>query len=193
VRHPATSPLKSSPASVTQPASGIRGTGNSITSATGWHTLPEIMRASGLRLGVAGLLAALLLSACDNGEPRDESLGLTHTPADLSELEGGPWVADSILDPKVSLVPGTQIEMRFQHDSLAVHAGCNTLFGGASIDGTDLVVASLASTKKACDASLTQQDEWLSRFLSSRPTIEVLEQDLWLSHGNDTVIHLVQQ
>jgi heat shock protein HslJ len=151
------------------------------------------MRVSSVRFLVVGLLAALALTACDNGEPRTESLGLTHTPADLSELEGGLWVADSILDPHVSLVPGSQIEMRFEKDSLSVSAGCNTLFGGATIDGDELVVPALASSKKACDDALMQQDSWLSDFLSSRPTIEVLDQDLWLSHGQDTVIHLIQE
>jgi heat shock protein HslJ len=151
------------------------------------------MRVPGVRFAVLGLAAALVLTACDHGEPRTESLGLTHTPADLSELEGGAWVADNIVDPHTSLVPGSQIEMRFHADTLSVNAGCNTLFGGASIDGDDLVVPALASTKKACDDDLTRQDAWLTEFLGSRPTIEVLEQDLWLSHGNETVIHLVQE
>lgn len=151
------------------------------------------MRVSRVCLFVVGLVAALALTACESGSPRTESLGLTHTPADLSELEGGVWVADSILDPHVSLVPGSQIEMRFEKDSLSVSAGCNTLFGGASIDEDELVVPALASSQKACDNALMQQDSWLSDFLSSRPTIEVLEQDLWLSHGQDTVIHLTQE
>jgi heat shock protein HslJ len=120
-------------------------------------------------------------------------LGLAQTPASLSKLEGNAWTADSIMDPHVSLVPGSQIDLRFKNDSVSVKAGCNTLFGGASIGGEHLVVAALASTKKACDAPLSRQDKWLTGFLSSRPTIEVLETDLWLSHGNDTVIHLVQQ
>ena len=152
-----------------------------------------IMRAPMLRLALVGLMAVLVLTACDNGEPRSASLGLTHTPADLSELEGGVWTASSILDPDVSLAPGSQIEVRFEADSLSVDAGCNKLFGGASIDGDELVVPALASTQKACEDALMRQDAWLSDFLSSRPTIEVLEQDLWLSHGDDTVIHLVHE
>ena len=71
------------------------------------------MRVSSVRVAVIVLMAALALTACDNGEPRAESLGLTHTPADLSEVEGT-WVADSILDPDTSLVPGSEIEIRFE-------------------------------------------------------------------------------
>jgi heat shock protein HslJ len=151
------------------------------------------MRLSRFLLVVFGLLAALALAGCDNGEPRAESLGLTHTPADLAELEGGPWVASRILDPDVSLVPDTQIELTFKDDSISVNAGCNTMFGAASIEGDELVVPTLAATQKACADDLTAQDAWLSHFLSSRPTIEVLEQELWLSQGDDTVVHLFQQ
>ena len=142
---------------------------------------------------VVGLVTALVLTACDNSEPRLDSLGLAQTPADLAQLEGGSWVADDIQDPDVSLVPGTSIEMRFQTDSVSANAGCNTLFGGASIDGDELAVPALASTQKACDDDLSRQDAWLSDFLSSGPDIEVLDQDLWLSQGDDTVVHLVQE
>jgi heat shock protein HslJ len=36
-------------------------------------------------------------------------------------------------------VPGSQIQMTFDQDSVTVDAGCNTLSGGASIDGDELV------------------------------------------------------
>jgi len=151
------------------------------------------MRGPSVGLAAVCLAAALSLTACDNGEPRAAGLGLTHTPADLAELEGGVWVANDVQDPDVSLVPGSQVELRFRQDSLSATAGCNNLFGGASIEGDELVVPALASTKKACDDSLSRQDAWLSDFLSSRPSIEVLEQELWISHGDDTVLHLVQE
>ena len=87
----------------------------------------------------------------------------------------------------------SEIEIRFQSDSLSVDADCNTLFGGASIEGDDLAVPDLASTRKACEDALSRQDAWLTDFLGSHPAIEVLDQDLWLSHGDDSVIHLVHQ
>jgi heat shock protein HslJ len=152
------------------------------------------MRAAGVRIALVGIMAAALLTACDNGEPRTESLGLTHAPADLSELEGGAWVTNHVTAPDVdTLVSGTEIEMHFKTDSISVNAGCNTMFGSASIEGDELVVPTLASTQKACADDLTTQDAWLTNFLSSRPTIEVLEQELWLSKGDDTVVHLFQE
>ncbi|MFZ2013143.1 MAG: META domain-containing protein [Nocardioides sp.] len=151
------------------------------------------MRNSKVHYALAAIVAVVALAACDDSQPRIDSLGHAQAPANLSELEGGVWVADSVLDPHVSLVPGSQIEMRFESDSLSADAGCNRMFGGASIEGEDLVVPALASTQKACDDALTQQDAWLTEFLSSRPSIEVLDHDLWLSHGNDSVIHLVHE
>jgi heat shock protein HslJ len=152
------------------------------------------MRASGVRLAAVCLVTSVLaLTSCDDSEPRVDVGGLAQAPADLSQLEGGAWVADNVVDPDVSLVPGTQIEMRFQSDTLSANAGCNTLAGGASLNGDELVASALASTKKACDDTLGQQDAWLSDFLGSRPTIEVLDHDLWLSQDDDTVIHLTQE
>jgi len=151
------------------------------------------MGVSMVRFAGVAIIAALAITACDDSEPRVEVGGLAQAPADLSDLEGGAWVADSVQDPDVSLVSGSQIEMRFKSDAMSVNAGCNTLFGGASIDGDELVADGLASTQKGCDDALAQQDAWLSDFLGSRPSIEVLDQGLWLFHGDDSVIHLIRQ
>ena len=135
------------------------------------------------------LLAALVLSSCDTGAGRGEEAVLVHTP-DLAGLADRVWVADGIVDPDRQLVQGSTITVTFTEDSLSANAGCNTLRGGASIDGDELVVSQLASTMKACEEPLMAQDQWLSTFLTSRPTIEQREDDLWLSR-DDTVIHLV--
>src|ERR1700750_1145193 len=142
------------------------------------------MRVSDVRFAAVGLLAALALSGCDDSQPRVDTLGLAQAPTDLSELEGSAWVADDVQDPDVSLVPGSQIQMTFDQDSVTVEAGCNTLSAGASIDGAEVVASTPASTRKACDDALTQQDAWLTDFLGSSPTIEVLDHDLWLSQGD---------
>jgi heat shock protein HslJ len=150
------------------------------------------MNARFLRFPAVALVAALALTGCDDGEPRSESTGLTHTPADVAELNGS-WAANYIRDPDTSIVPGSRIQIIFHDDSLSANAGCNTLIGAASIDGDQLAVDTLASTQKACEDDLTRQDAWLSDFLTSGPTVEVLGPDLWLSHGDDTVLHLTQQ
>jgi heat shock protein HslJ len=144
-----------------------------------------------LTVAAVGLLAVLTVAACTTTDGRSEASGLSYTPA-LSDLHGHAWVADSIVDPHRNLVPGSTITMTFTKDSLSANAGCNTMFGAAAIDGTKLVAHQLASTQKACDQRLAAQDIWLAAFLGSRPTIEWLDHDLWLSH-KDTVLHFTDE
>jgi heat shock protein HslJ len=148
------------------------------------------MTVTGVRLALPGLVLALALAACATSEARGESVGLAHAPA-LTDLGGGAWVADNILDPKVSLVPGSRITMTFHDGSLSAKAGCNTMRGHAAIDDGHLVVTAVASTLKGCSDALSRQDAWLSKFLASRPSIERQKQDLWLTR-HDTTVNLVQ-
>jgi heat shock protein HslJ len=143
------------------------------------------------RFVVAGLalLAATAVVSCDTSEGRSEDAALLVTP-ELSDLADSTWVADGIVDEDRELVPGSRISMDFTEDSVSANAGCNTLSGPASVDDGELVVAELAATLMACEDPLAEQDTWLSSFLTSRPTIERQDDDLWLTH-DDTVIHLV--
>ena len=136
----------------------------------------------------AVVLAVLILAACTTSSGRSEDSGLAFTP-DLADLHGHTWVADNIIDPHHELVPGSKITMTFTEDSLSAKAGCNTHFGGARIHDTELVAGPLASTQIGCPAALAAQDVWLAGFLTSRPTIERLDENLWLSR-DDTVVHL---
>jgi heat shock protein HslJ len=143
-------------------------------------------------VGVVGiaLLAATVVAECDASPGRSADDALVETP-ELSDLSGATWIADGIVDEDRDLVPGSTIRMTFTADSLSADAGCNTLRGPASVDDDgELVVAELAATLKACEDALSEQDAWLSSFLTSRPTIEQQDDDLWLTR-EDTVIHLV--
>lgn len=128
----------------------------------------------------------LVATSCATSDGRSADYGFVLTP-DLSDLAEHPWVADSIVDPDRDLVANTSISLTFTEDSVSLNAGCNTLFGAASIDGTELVVPQLASTRKLCEPPLGEQDTWLTTFITSRPTIERKDDNLWLSH-DDTVI-----
>jgi heat shock protein HslJ len=142
-------------------------------------------------VGVAGLavVAATTLAECEASPGRSADDALVETP-ELSDLSGATWIADGIVDEDRDLVPGSTITMTFTADSMSANAGCNTLSGPASVDDGELVVAELAATLMACEDPLAEQDTWLSSFLTSRPTIERQDDDLWLAH-DDTVIHLV--
>jgi len=140
---------------------------------------------------LSALLLVCTLVACGYGDGRSADYGLKSTPQ-LSDLEGNTWVAHEIVDPDRQLVSGSSLTMTFSADSLSANAGCNTLHGAASVQDDELVASQLASTMMACEEDLMAQDTWLSDFLTSKPTIEHSDDDLWLSQG-DTVIHLVAE
>ena len=140
---------------------------------------------------LSALLLVCTLVECGYGDGRSADYGLKSTPQ-LSDLEGKTWVAHEIVDPDRQLVSGSSLTMTFSADSLSANAGCNTLHGAASVQDDELVASQLASTMMACEEDLMAQDTWLSDFLTSKPTIEHSDDDLWLSQG-DTVIHLVAE
>jgi heat shock protein HslJ len=144
------------------------------------------MSCTSLRGATVSLLAVLVLSACGT-TGRSADYALAHTPA-LSDLTEGSWTADGIEDANRDIVPGSTITLTFDNHAVAANAGCNILRGPAAINDDKLVVGKLASTMKACEESLQAQDEWLSSFLTSQPTITRQSNDLWLTR-DDTLIH----
>lgn len=146
-------------------------------------------RLRGLVALAAVLAAAVLMTACDTEEDgRAATAGLTMTP-ELTDLADTDWVANEIVDPDRDLVAGTAVEMTFTATSLSARAGCNTMNGSATIDGTELVVGALASTMMACEDPLAEQDAWLSGFLTSKPVIAWDGEEVWLTH-DQTTLHL---
>jgi heat shock protein HslJ len=140
---------------------------------------------------LSALFLVCTLVACGYGDGRSADYGLRSTPQ-LSDLEGKTWVAHEIVDPDRQLVSGSSLTMTFGPHSLSANAGCNTLHGAASVQDDELVASQLASTMMACEEALMAQDTWLSDFLTSKPTIEHFDDNVWLSQG-DTVIHLVAE
>jgi heat shock protein HslJ len=68
------------------------------------------------------------------------------------------------------LVGSGRIELVFDGDQLRAHASCNYLSGTVLLAGGRLDVTDLASTEMGCDPDRHAQDEWLTAFLSARPT-----------------------
>ena len=87
----------------------------------------------------------------------------------------------TISDPEFVLVPGSKIALTFTEDSVGANAGCNTMNGPAQIQTSVLVAGPMASTLMACDEKLTAQDDWLTTFLTGRPTISVDGDTMWLN------------
>ena len=83
------------------------------------------------------------------------------------------------------LVDGTRITLNFVEDGhrLGAQAGCNSMGGQASFQDGRLVVGDLATTEMGCDPPRHAQDEWLARFLTSRPEWSRTGSTLTLDNG----------
>jgi heat shock protein HslJ len=87
------------------------------------------------------------------------------------------------------LVEGTRISLRFSDGhELGAQAGCNSMGGPASFDAGRLVVGDLATTEMGCDPPRHAQDEWLARFLTSRPAADLSGETLTLENDSSRVV-----
>jgi heat shock protein HslJ len=112
----------------------------------------------------------------------------------------GPLAGRAFLSTAVSeqgharpLVAGTRIRLAFDGDGkLSAEAGCNHLFGSATVDGDRLVVSELGGTDMGCDRALHDQDSWLTRFLGSRPSWK-LDGDVLVLRSETTELTLTDR
>jgi heat shock protein HslJ len=130
--------------------------------------------------------ATLVLAAC--GDADEDGSG--NEPTTPSSPVADQLVGREFLSTDLSgrdLVAGSTIRLNFDADSLGVHAGCNSMGGGWSLDGNALVVGAMFSTEMACDQPLMDQDSWLSEFLQSRPTLALDGDELTLTGTSETL------
>ena len=122
------------------------------------------------------VLLALVLAAGACGRERVPQAGAADSTS--TSTGGEPWgrtfLSTSVTEngqPK-ALVDGTRITLNFFADGhrLGAQAGCNQMGGPASFQGGRLVVSDMATTEMGCDPPRHAQDEWLARFLTSKPS-----------------------
>ena len=69
------------------------------------------------------------------------------------------------------LAEKSRVRLQFTGDDrLIADAGCNSVQAPVSLAGNRIEVSDLAMTGMGCPAALQEQDTWLTRFLSSKPT-----------------------
>lgn len=85
-------------------------------------------------------------------------------------------------------LPGTTVNLGFQKRELGFSAGCNSMFGDYRIEDDVLVVTSVGSTLIGCGIDRSRQDDWLSGFISSRPTVTLAENTLTLTSTTATLV-----
>jgi heat shock protein HslJ len=106
-------------------------------------------------------------------------------------LEGTEWLSISVTQDGADrpLVDGTRIRLSFADGQLGASAGCNTIGGGYRIEDGRLVFEGGGMTEMGCDDERHAQDDWLSAFLGSQPSISQEGDMLTLTSGG-TVIGL---
>ena len=111
------------------------------------------------------------------------ALALGGCSGSSADLDGRTYTSTEVRGH--DLVEGSQVTLTFEDGRVSAQAGCNTMNGAATWDGGTLDVAGpMASTMMACEQALMEQDQWLSSFLTSSPTLEADGQTLTL--GDDS-------
>jgi heat shock protein HslJ len=143
--------------------------------------MTDVFRLSGVKL-IAAVSVAIALTVT-GGCGEKAGVGRGELPA---LPEGHTFLSAELRDggkPK-ALVDGSRIRLSFNDGELRADAGCNALFGHARLAGGRLVVDSIGGTEMGCRAELVQQDEWLSDFLTSKPSWQLDGDELTLTSGD---------
>jgi heat shock protein HslJ len=138
------------------------------------------------RTTITLLLLAVLTAGCGRGTVSQNGTG-----AGDSEPWGRAFLSTSVTEngqPR-PLVEGTRISLRFSDShEIGAQAGCNSMGGPASIEAGRLVVGDLATTEMGCDPPRHAQDEWLARFLTSRPSADLSAETLTLENDTTRIV-----
>lgn len=93
------------------------------------------------------------------------------------DLRGRTFLSTAVSEngqPK-SLVQGTRILVNFSADGtkIGANAGCNHMGGDARVENGRLIVGDMAQTLVGCDGRRNEQDAWVAKLLTDRPTIQL--------------------
>jgi heat shock protein HslJ len=130
----------------------------------------------------ARILPLVAILACDGGDEDPP-------PA----FGGRTFVSESVEGH--TLVPGTQVVMRFFEDGrFSASAGCNSMMSEAyGLAGGVLSTGPLSITEKGCSTGLHEQDEWLAGFLEGSPAWTLDDPRLTLTSDGFTVVLLDEE
>jgi heat shock protein HslJ len=130
------------------------------------------------RMLVPVIGTVIVLSACSGGAGAD--------------LNGREFLSTSVDGAPRPLVAGTQIRLSFADGQIGASAGCNSMGGTYRLEGNILVFDGGSMTEMGCDEARHAQDDWLSSFLASRPTLTLAGNQLTLV-GDGTTIAFVDR
>ena len=138
-----------------------------------------------VRIAIAAL-GLLLLVGC----------GSRAASGGLNDLRGRTFLSTAVTENGQAkpLVAGTRIRLNFDDEGRRVgaNAGCNHMGGEARVENGRLVAGDMAMTAMGCDGGRSEQDAWLAKFLSDKPTIRANGTELVLAN-NTTEIRLLDR
>jgi heat shock protein HslJ len=148
-------------------------------------------------LATAVLMSLVSCGAADgtgdsSGDPADRGDPTTgNAPPGVADRD---WVSASVTEggSERPLAPGTRIALSFPDGQVAASAGCNSFSGRAGWEGDTLVVTGMGGTEMGCDPDLMAQDEWLTGFLTSSPSV-VVDGDSLTMTGGGTVVRFIDR
>jgi heat shock protein HslJ len=120
-------------------------------------------------------------------EPGPTEPGATEPGGTDDPLEGRTLLLTGLAGSDHTLVLLGGYDLTFARGEITVSAGCNALTGTYTVEDDTLVVDGLGGTEMACEPELMAQDEWISGFLTSRPTIAIAEPEVSLSVGDEVL------
>lgn len=125
------------------------------------------MRVIRFLVNVAAAGAVVVLGGC--GDSGGRSGGDAEVVS--GDLEGRTFTSTDVRGH--DLVAGTEVVLTFDADHVTANAGCNTMFGEATVEDGVLTLPreGLATTLMACPDDQTGQDEWVAGLLGSGPRL----------------------
>ena len=128
---------------------------------------------------LVGLFALCFLAGCGGS---DDSASSASEPVDVANQT---FVSDSVSGH--DLVEGSQVQLVFEDDRLAVNGGCNTMSAAYTYDGRLVWDGPAISTQMACDQALMDQDQWLNSVFEAGVETSSDGADLVLTSGDVTM------
>lgn len=133
------------------------------------------------RLAIASLLTASFTLACGDDTQQKDPLDLDERVFLLDHADGFTPVAD------------TSVRLSFQSGELSISAGCNSMSGPFDVEQGELVLHGLSATEIGClKPGLSAQDDFLGKFVNSRPGLTLDGTQLTL-HGAQTTLVFVDR
>ena len=125
------------------------------------------------------VMGAVLSGCSGDSSTSADPAGKTYVATELT--------VDGVLTPAAE---ASTIELTFSEDGISIIAGCNTIFGGATLtDGVLTVPAgNLGSTMMACEELLMAQDQALITFFTSNPSYTLDGSTLTLTSPTTTIV-----